>query len=89
MIWPRRNCLRSEASGSFHLHDQFGALKYLVRIGDDFGAGGDVFLVGKAGARTRHGLDRDPMLPRGQLLDRRGGKADAVLVGFYFLGNAD
>ena len=52
-------------------------------------AGGDVFLVGKAGARTRHGLDRDPMLPRGQLLDRRGGKADAVLVGFYFLGNAD
>ena len=49
-----------------HLHDQFGALIYLIRIGDDLGAGGDVFLVGNAGARTRHRLDRDPMPPRCQ-----------------------
>ena len=31
----------------FHLHDQFGALKYLLRACNDLGAGGDVFLVGK------------------------------------------
>ena len=72
-----------------HLHDQFGALKYPVRSCDDLGAGGDVLLVGKAGARACHGLDRDPMSPRGQFPDRRGSEADAVFVGFDFLGNAD
>ena len=45
----------------FHLHDQFGALKYLIRAGDDLGAGVNVLVVGNAGACTRHGFDRDPV----------------------------
>ena len=53
----------------FHLHDQLGALKYLIRICADLGAGGHVLLVGNAGASTRHRLDRDPMPPGSQLLD--------------------
>jgi hypothetical protein len=44
-----------------YLHDQVGALKYLIRAGGDLGAGGNVFFVGDAGACARRGFDRDPM----------------------------
>ena len=72
-----------------HLHDQFGALKYLIRTCHDFGTSGHVLLIGNAGACTCGRLDRNAMPPRRQFLDGCRSEADAVFVGFDFSGNAD
>ena len=73
----------------FDLHNQCGALKYLIRACDDLSASRSVVAVTNTGANSGHRLDRDLMAPDYQLSDRRRSEADAVFVSFDFFRNAD
>ena len=71
------------------LHDQFGATEDGIGVCDDLGAGCAIIGVRQTCADAGIRLHQDAMALVGQFAHRRGHEADAVLVVFYFLGDAD